>query len=146
MSSVSVPMVRFQTTLRVGSAGACLTASPTILSPIIVVRKNFIPRRNRVSPMSCRLCDPAEHVVKFHEFSEIHRRHIRRFAGVPAFEPVFPSGPGGREFVLEEDLYVERKNKLNQAANSDRFTLGQFPRLFQWSDALTVVKRGTLIR
>ncbi len=43
-------------------------------------------------------------------------------------------------------LYVERKKKPRRATDSVRFTVGQLSRFFHWSDALTVVKPGTLIR
>jgi hypothetical protein len=43
-------------------------------------------------------------------------------------------------------LYVERKKKPRCATNAARFTLGRLSRFFQWPDALTVVKPGTLIR
>jgi hypothetical protein len=43
-------------------------------------------------------------------------------------------------------LYVERKKKPRRATDSVRFTVGQLSRFFQWSDAPTVVKPGTLIR
>jgi hypothetical protein len=53
-------------------------------------------------PVTCRLCDPAEHVGKFHDVAEIHLRRIPRCVGFPTFEPAFPSGTGGREFIPEE--------------------------------------------
>jgi hypothetical protein len=43
-------------------------------------------------------------------------------------------------------LYVERKTTPRRATDAVRFTLGQLSRFFQWSEALTVVKPGTLIR
>src|SRR6266704_3535513 len=43
-------------------------------------------------------------------------------------------------------LYVERKTKPHRATDSVRFTLAQLSRLFEWRDALTIVKPDTLIR
>jgi transposase InsO family protein len=43
-------------------------------------------------------------------------------------------------------LYVERKKKPRRATDSVRFTLAQLSRLFEWRDALTIVKPDTLIR
>ena len=43
-------------------------------------------------------------------------------------------------------LYVERKKKPRRATDSVRFTLAQLARLFEWRNALTVVKPDTLIR
>src|SRR5437899_603484 len=43
-------------------------------------------------------------------------------------------------------LYVERKKTPQRATDSIRFTLAQLSRLFEWRDALTVVKPDTLIR
>ena len=53
-----------------------------------MVRKNSIPGRNGVDPVTCRLCGPAGHVVEFHEFAEIYLRRIPRCVGFPALEPV----------------------------------------------------------
>jgi len=43
-------------------------------------------------------------------------------------------------------LYVERKTKPRRATDSIRFTLARLSRLFDWRDALIVVKPDTLIR
>ena len=43
-------------------------------------------------------------------------------------------------------LYVERKKRPHRATDAIRFTLAQLSRLFEWRDALVVVKPDTLIR
>src|SRR5437867_1196388 len=43
-------------------------------------------------------------------------------------------------------LYVERQTKPHRATDAVRFTLAQLSALFDWRDALTVVKPDTLIR
>ena len=43
-------------------------------------------------------------------------------------------------------LYVERKKKPRRATNRTRFTRGKLSQLFEWRDALTVVKPDTLVR
>src|SRR5262245_22891660 len=43
-------------------------------------------------------------------------------------------------------LYVERKKKPRLATDSIRFTLARLSRLFDWRNALTVVRPNTLIR
>src|SRR5437867_742894 len=43
-------------------------------------------------------------------------------------------------------LYVERQTKPHRATDAVRFTLTQLSALFDWRDALTVVKPDTLIR
>jgi len=43
-------------------------------------------------------------------------------------------------------LYVERKVKPRRATNAIRFTLARLSRLFDWQNALTIVKPHTLIR
>jgi len=43
-------------------------------------------------------------------------------------------------------LYMERKKTPRRATDAVRFTLGQLSRFFQWSEALTVIKPGTLLR
>jgi transposase InsO family protein len=43
-------------------------------------------------------------------------------------------------------LYIERKARARRATNAIRFTLAQLSRLFDWRNALTIVKPDTLIR
>src|SRR5437660_6096787 len=43
-------------------------------------------------------------------------------------------------------LYAERQKKPRRATNSIRFALAHLARVFDWRDALTVVKPDTLIR
>src|SRR5262252_7527952 len=43
-------------------------------------------------------------------------------------------------------LYIERKVKPRRATDAIRFTLAQLSRLFDWRNALTIVKPDTLIR
>src|SRR5262245_12491748 len=43
-------------------------------------------------------------------------------------------------------MYVERKRKPRRATDSDRFTLAQLMRFFDWTSALTVVRPATLVR
>ena len=43
-------------------------------------------------------------------------------------------------------LFVERKIKPRRATDAIRFTLARLSRLFDWSNALTIVKPDTLIR
>src|SRR5215471_3750544 len=43
-------------------------------------------------------------------------------------------------------LFVERKVKPRLATDPSRFTLARLSRLFDWRDALTIVKPDTLIR
>jgi len=58
------------------------------------------------------------------------------------------SGLAAENLFLRKQLalYVERKKKPRRATDSIRFTLCQSSRFFHWSDALTVVKPGTLVR
>ena len=59
-----------------------------------------------------------------------------------------PSALAAENLFLRKQLglYVERKKKPRRATVSVRFTLGQLARLFEWRNALTVVKTDTLIR
>jgi putative transposase len=43
-------------------------------------------------------------------------------------------------------LFVERKIKPRRATDAIRFTLARLSRLFDWRNALTIVKPDTLIR
>jgi len=43
-------------------------------------------------------------------------------------------------------LYLEREKKSRRATDSIRFTLAKLSALFEWRDALTIVKPDTLIR
>ena len=43
-------------------------------------------------------------------------------------------------------LFVERKVNPRLATDASRFTLARLSRLFDWRDALTIVKPDTLIR
>ena len=43
-------------------------------------------------------------------------------------------------------LYIERKTRVRRATDAIRFTLAQLSRLFDWRNALTIVKPDTLIR
>jgi hypothetical protein len=58
-----------------------------------------------------------------------------RSAPAPAAENLF--------LRKQLSLYVERKKKPRRATDSARFTLAQLSRLFEWRDALTVVKPDT---
>src|SRR5215471_13863717 len=42
-------------------------------------------------------------------------------------------------------LYIERKTRARRATDAIRFTLAQLSRLFDWRNALTIVKPDTLI-
>jgi putative transposase len=46
----------------------------------------------------------------------------------------------------ELGLFMERKAKPRRATDAVRFTLARLSRLFDWSNALTIVKPDTLIR
>src|SRR5215831_13318495 len=41
-------------------------------------------------------------------------------------------------------LYIERKTRARKATDAIRFTLAQLSRLFDWRNALTIVKPATL--
>src|SRR6516162_11227159 len=43
-------------------------------------------------------------------------------------------------------LFIERKAKPRRATDAIRFTLARLSRLFDWRNALTIVKPDTLIR
>src|SRR5215475_5408267 len=43
-------------------------------------------------------------------------------------------------------LYIERQVRARRATNAIRFTLAQLSRLFDWRNALTIVKPDTLTR
>src|SRR5215475_3796386 len=59
-----------------------------------------------------------------------------------------PSALAAENLFLRKQLglYVERQKKPRRATDSVRFTLTQLMKLFDWRDALTVVKPDTLIR
>src|SRR5215472_4785486 len=59
-----------------------------------------------------------------------------------------PSALAAENLFLRKQLglYVERKKKPQRATDSVRFTLAQLAQLFEWRNALTVVKPDTLIR
>jgi hypothetical protein len=58
------------------------------------------------------------------------------------------SGLAAENLFLRKQLglYVERKRNLRRATDSVRFTLAQLSRLFEWREALIIVKPDTLIR
>ena len=43
-------------------------------------------------------------------------------------------------------LYIERKTRTRKATDAIRFTLAQLSRLFDWRNALIIVRLDTLIR
>src|SRR5262245_31809395 len=59
-----------------------------------------------------------------------------------------PSALAAENLFLRKQLalYVERKKKSRRATDSIRFTLAQLARLFEWRDALMIVKPETLVR
>src|SRR5215470_5181173 len=59
-----------------------------------------------------------------------------------------PSALAAENLFLRKQLglYIERQKKPRRATSRIRFTLTQLAKLFEWRDALTVVKPDTLIR
>src|SRR5215471_11308751 len=59
-----------------------------------------------------------------------------------------PSALAAENLFLRKQLglYIERQKKPRRASSRIRFTLAQLSKLFEWRDALTVVKPDTLIR
>src|SRR5499427_5434870 len=59
-----------------------------------------------------------------------------------------PSALAAENLFLRKQLglYIERQKKPRRATSRIRFTLAQLAKLFEWRDALTVVKPDTLIR
>jgi len=59
-----------------------------------------------------------------------------------------PSALAAENLFLRKQLaiYVERNKKPRRATDRIRFTLAQLSALFEWRDALTIVKPDTLIR
>ena len=59
-----------------------------------------------------------------------------------------PSALAAENLFLRKQLglYIERQKKPRHATSRIRFTLAQLAKLFEWRDALTVVKPETLIR
>src|SRR5215471_18822589 len=77
--------------------------------------------------------------------------HLRRFPGrFNFYKPVFQARGyrRGQNLFLRKQLglYIERKIKPRRATDAIRFTLARLSDLFEWRNALTIVKPVTLIR
>src|SRR2546422_9252922 len=87
------------------------------------------------------------HFCNYPQVDTDNRWRIFRPAGL--FRLNLRSGPAlaAKNLFLRKQLslYVERKKKPRRATDSARVTLAQLSRLFEWRDALTVIKPDTLI-
>ena len=93
-------------------------------------------------PVPCRLLMP---------FGKLLRTTVGVFFDLLRFFELTlraPQSVAAENLFLRKQLalYVERKTKPHRATEAVRFTLAQLSRLFEWRDALTVVKPDTLIR